>query len=49
MKIEIIDQAIKVLRKETREIREDLQDILEKLELGLALGLPHIRPITSIH
>lgn len=49
MKVEIIDQVIKVLGKETREVREDLQDILEKLELGLTLGLPHIRPITSIH
>jgi phage-related protein len=49
MKIEIVDQVIKILRNETRDIREDLQDILEKLELGLTLGLPHVRPLTGIH
>ena len=49
MRIEIIDKVAKILRSETREIREDLQDILEKLELGLTLGLPHVRPLTSIH
>ena len=49
MKIEIVEQGAKTLRKETREIREDLQDILEKLELGLSLGLPHVRPLTNIY
>lgn len=49
MKIEIFDQVAKTLKKETREIRLDLQDILEKLELGLTLGLPHVRPLPSVH
>ena len=49
MRIEINDKVEKVLRSETREIREDLQDILEKLELGLTLGFPHVRPLTSIY
>ena len=49
LRIEILDQAAKILRAESREIKEDLKDILEKLELGLTLGLPHVRPLTSIH
>lgn len=49
MKIEIIDQVAKVIRKESEEIRQDLRDILEKLELGLQLGMPHVRPLPSIH
>ena len=49
MKIEIFDQVEKVLRNETREVRLGLQDILEKLELGLILGLPHIRPLPNIY
>ncbi len=49
MRVEIIDQVAKILRHETKEIREDIQDILEKLEHGLTLGLPHVRPLTSIH
>lgn len=49
MRIEIFDKVSKTLSKETREIREDLQDILEKLELGLSLGPPHIKPLTNIH
>ena len=49
MKVRIIPQVARVISKETREIRQDLRDILEKLERGFNLGLPHIRPLPSIH
>lgn len=38
----------KSLTKETKEIRRDISDILGKLELGLNLGLPHVRPLPSV-
>ena len=37
-----------MLRNESREIRQDLHDILEKLEIGLNLGLAHIKSLSSI-
>jgi hypothetical protein len=43
MKIEILGHVGKLLRKETKEIREDLTDVLEKLELGLNLSWPYVR------
>ncbi len=49
MRIEILTQVEKILEKETREVRLALQDVLEKLELGLTLGLPHVRPLPNIH
>ena len=48
MEVRIFAQVEKVLRKESREIRQDLQDILEKLELGLNLGMPHIKSLGSV-
>ena len=48
MRIEIFSQVEKILKNETKEIRLDLQDILEKLELGITLGPPHVKPLTNI-
>ncbi|MCY4644518.1 MAG: type II toxin-antitoxin system RelE/ParE family toxin [Bacteriovoracales bacterium] len=39
----------RIISKETREIRQDLRDVLEKLERGFRPELPHIRPLSSIH
>jgi phage-related protein len=49
MEVKYFDQVAKILGKETKEIRRDISDILGKIELGLTLGLPHVRPLTSIH
>lgn len=49
MKVKILIQVEKALEKEIKEIRLDVQDILEKLELGLSLSFPHVRPLTNIH
>jgi len=49
LRIEILERVAKVLKKETKEIKIDLMDILDKLELGFTLGLPHVRPLPSIH
>ena len=48
MEVKIFEQVEKVLRNESREIRQDLQDILEKLEIGLNLGMPHVKSLSSI-
>ena len=48
MEVKVFDQVEKVLRNESREIRQDLQDILEKLENGLNLGMPHVKSLSSI-
>ena len=48
MEVKVFDQVEKVLRNESREIRQDLQDILEKLEIGLNLGMPHVKSLSSI-
>jgi phage-related protein len=48
MEVKIFAQVEKILRKESREIRQDLQDILEKLEIGLNLRMPHIKSLSSI-
>jgi phage-related protein len=48
MEIKYFDQVAKALGKETKEIRKDISDILGKLELGLSLGLPHVRPLPSV-
>lgn len=49
MEIKIFPQVIKVLKKETLEIRKDIQDILEMLELKIDVGMPHIKYLPSIH
>lgn len=49
VRIVIFDQVHRILRGESREIREDLQDILEKLELGLPIGLSFLKSLTNIH
>lgn len=49
MEIKIFPQVIKVLKKETLEIRKDIQDILEMLELKIEVGMPHIRYLHSIY
>ena len=49
MEIKTFPQVIKVLSKETREIKKDIQDILEMLELGIDVGVPHIRFLSSIY
>ncbi|MCM2351411.1 MAG: type II toxin-antitoxin system RelE/ParE family toxin [Bacteriovoracaceae bacterium] len=49
MEIKVFPQVIKVLNKETREIRKDIQDILEMLELNIEIGMPHIKYLSSIH
>ena len=49
MEVKYFDQVAKILGRETKEIRKDISDILGKLELGLTLGLPHVRPLPSIH
>lgn len=48
MKVRVFAQVEKVLRSESREIKQDLQDILEKLESGLNLGMPHVKSLSSI-
>jgi phage-related protein len=48
MEVKVFEQVEKVLRNESREIRQDLQDILEKLEIGLNLGMPHVKSLSSI-
>lgn len=48
MRVHVFSQVEKILSKETEEIKKDLKDILEKLEIGIALGMPHIRPVTGI-
>jgi phage-related protein len=48
MEVKVFQQVEKVLRNESREIRQDLQDILEKLEIGLNLGMPHVKSLSSI-
>ena len=48
MEVKVFDQVEKVLRNESREIRQDLQDILEKLEIGFNLGIPHVKSLSSI-
>ena len=48
MEVKVFEQVEKVLRNESRELRQDLQDILEKLEIGLNLGMPHVKSLSSI-
>ena len=48
MEVKVFEQVEKVLRNESREIRQDLQDILEKLEIGFNLGMPHVKSLSSI-
>ena len=48
MEVKVFEQVEKVLRNESREIRQDLQDILEKLEIGFNLGIPHVKSLSSI-
>lgn len=45
MEIRVFPQVEKILREESKEIREDVQDILEKIALNLPLGMPHVRPV----
>mgnify|MGYP000551353932 CR=1 FL=1 len=49
MEVRIFDQVEKVLRKETNEVRQDIRDILSKINLGIGLGPPTIKPLTNIH
>ena len=49
MKIKIFPQVARSISKESREIRQDLRDILEKLERGFNLGPPHVKPLPSTH
>lgn len=49
MEIRVFKQVEKVLKNETKEIREDIADILEKLIMGIPLGMPHIKSLTNIH
>ena len=49
MEVKILDQVDGVLRSESNEIRDDLRDILLKLESGFSLGPPHVKPLGSIH
>lgn len=49
MEIKIFPQVVKILSKESREIRKDIQDVLEMLELNIDVGMPHIRHLSSIH
>jgi phage-related protein len=48
MEVRVFAQVEKVLRNESRHIKQDLQDILEKLEIGLNLGMPHVKSLSSI-
>jgi len=48
MEVRIFAQVEKVLRKESKEIRQDLQDVLEKIELDFKLGMPHVKTLASI-
>lgn len=48
MEVRIFEKVEKVLKNESKEIRQDLQDILEKLELGFNIGMPHIKSLSSI-
>lgn len=49
MEIRVFKQVEKVLRNETKEIREDIADILEKLVMSIPLGMPHIKSLANIH
>jgi phage-related protein len=48
MEVRVFPQVEKVLSKESKEIRQDLQDVLEKIELNFKLGMPHIKSLASI-
>lgn len=48
MEIRVFPQVEKILREESKEIREDVQDILEKIALNLPLGMPHVRPVKGL-
>ena len=48
MEVRVFQQVEKILQKESKEIKEDLQDILEKLEQGIFLGMPHVKPVVGI-
>ena len=49
MTIKYFEQVQKLLAKETEEIRRDVTEILDKIELGLNIGLPHVKSLSSIH
>lgn len=48
MELRVFPQVEKILRKESNEIKEDVQDILEKILLGLPIGMPHVKQITGM-
>src|SRR3954469_25682364 len=43
------DSARKVIRDFSKEVRIELGSVLMKLQLGMTLGLPISRPMTSVH
>lgn len=40
MEVKVFDQVVKVLQRETEEVRHDLRDMFEKLKQGISLGPP---------
>ena len=48
MEVKVFKQVEKILKNETREIREDIADILEKIVIGIPLGMPHVKSLASI-
>lgn len=48
MEVIILKQVLKILRTETLEIKKDLFDVLEMIEEGLEVCMPHIRYLSSI-
>ncbi len=49
MEVKIFDQVAKVLLKETKVVKQDLRDIFEKLEHGINLAPPLIKPLSGLH
>ena len=48
MEIKVFKQVEKILKNETREIREDVADILEKILIGIPVVMPHVKSLANI-
>ncbi|MBF0366607.1 MAG: type II toxin-antitoxin system RelE/ParE family toxin [Oligoflexia bacterium] len=43
MKVVVLEAVKKILKKETKEIKEDISYLLKLLEEGIKLTMPHVR------
>jgi phage-related protein len=48
LEIKVFDQVKKILSKESLEIKEDIEEILSSLSLGIQIALPHVKPLFNI-